>query len=85
MPDGRNVNVSRYIRFTCPEMLFNAGLEGKKTRGIHQIAWDAVQECDLDIRKEVFRNLVLAGGNSMYTGLADRMQTELTGLLPANV
>lgn len=39
-------------------------------------------KCDIDIRKDLYANLVLSGGTSMYAGIADRMQKELSSLAP---
>ena len=41
--------------------------------------------CDTDIRKKLFDNIVLAGGNSMFTGIADRLSKEVTELAPSNI
>ncbi len=42
-------------------------------------------KCDLDIRKDLYGNIVLSGGSTMYPGLADRMQREINALAPASV
>lgn len=42
-------------------------------------------KCDLDIRRDLFGNVVLSGGSTMYPGIADRMQKELNGLAPASM
>ena len=42
-------------------------------------------KCDLDIRKDLYGNIVLSGGTTMYPGIADRMQKELTLLSPASM
>ncbi|KAG8900691.1 actin, partial [Tulasnella sp. 408] len=41
--------------------------------------------CDLDIRRDLYGNVVLSGGTTMYSGIADRMQKELTSLSPASM
>ncbi len=35
-------------------------------------------KCDIDIRKDLYANNVLSGGTTMYPGIADRMQKEIT-------
>ena len=42
-------------------------------------------KCDLDIRKDLYGNIVLSGGTTMYPGIADRMQKEINALAPASV
>ena len=42
-------------------------------------------KCDIDIRKELYSNIVLSGGTTMYSGIADRMQKEMTSLVPSTM
>ena len=42
-------------------------------------------KCDVDIRKDLFANIVVAGGSSMFRGLGERLQAELTALAPATM
>ncbi len=37
-------------------------------------------KCDIDIRKDFYANIVLSGGTTMYSGIADRMKKEMTSL-----
>merc|ERR1719508_683886 len=37
-------------------------------------------KCDVDIRKDLYANTVMSGGTTMYPGIADRMQKEITAL-----
>ena len=39
-------------------------------------------KCDVDIRRDLYANTVLSGGSTMFPGIADRMQRELTMLAP---
>ena len=39
-------------------------------------------KCDIDIRKDLYANTVLSGGTTMYPGIGDRMQKEITTLAP---
>uniref|UniRef100_A0A8C6VYI0 Actin, alpha, cardiac muscle 2 n=1 Tax=Nothobranchius furzeri TaxID=105023 RepID=A0A8C6VYI0_NOTFU len=41
--------------------------------------------CDIDIRKDLYANNVLSGGTTMYPGIADRMQKEITALAPSTM
>jgi actin-related protein len=42
--------------------------------------YDGVMECDADIRAEMFRNIVLAGGSTLFLGMAERLQREIRAL-----
>merc|ERR1712037_822315 len=45
-------------------------------------AYNSIMKCDVDIRKDLYANVVLSGGSTMYPGIADRMQKEITALAP---
>jgi actin len=38
-----------------------------------------------DIRKDLYGNIVMSGGTTMYNGIADRMQKEITALAPSSM
>jgi len=42
-------------------------------------------KCDVDIRKDMYGNLVLTGGSSMFPGIADRLQKEIVALAPSTM
>jgi len=42
-------------------------------------------KCDVDIRKDLYGNVVLSGGTTMFAGIADRMQKELVNLAPSTI
>merc|ERR1719295_1841191 len=48
--------------------------------GIHETTYNSIMKCDVDIRKDLYANTVLSGGTTMYPGIADRMQKEITAL-----
>merc|ERR1712107_598706 len=39
----------------------------------------------VDIRKDLYANTVMSGGTTMYPGIADRMQKEITALAPSTI
>jgi actin beta/gamma 1 len=42
-------------------------------------------KCDLDIRHELYANIILSGGTSMFPGIAERIQKEVRALAPSNM
>lgn len=42
-------------------------------------------KCDVDVRRELYGNMVLSGGTTMISGLPDRLQKELTALAPSSM
>ena len=47
------------------------------------MAWSSVQSSDLEVRRELGRNLVLSGGSTMFEGLTERLNAEILTLAPA--
>ena len=41
-------------------------------------------KCDVDIRKDLYANIVLSGGTTMFPGISERMSKEITALAPAS-
>ena len=36
-----------------------------------------IMKCDVDIRKDLYANIVLSGGTTMFPGIAERMTKEV--------
>jgi len=83
LPDGKIIQVSKQVRTGAPEILFGAGDPGNPS--VQNICMEAVNTCDLDFRQDLVRSLVVAGGTSMLPGLAPRLKSELSSLLPAEL
>ncbi|KAK0066516.1 actin-3 [Biomphalaria pfeifferi] len=81
LPDGSIITIGNE-RFRCPEVLFQPSFIGMETSGIHEQLYNSVQNSDLDIRSNLYSNVVLSGGTTMYPGIADRMHRELAALVP---
>src|SRR3546814_853098 len=84
LPDG-NVIVIGNERFRCPEVLFQPSFIGKEASGIHDCTFQTIMKCDVDIRKDLYANIVLSGGTTMYPGIAERITKEITALAPSTM
>ena len=84
LPDG-NVIVIGNERFRCPEVLFQPSFIGKEASGVHDCTFQTIMKCDVDIRKDLYANIVLSGGTTMYPGIGERMTKELTALAPSTM
>jgi actin beta/gamma 1 len=82
LPDGQIVTIGNE-RFRGPEALFQPSFLGMEISGIHETTYNSIMKCDIDIRKDLYSNVVLSGGTTMYPGIADRMQKEITSLAPS--
>jgi actin-related protein len=83
LPDGSTVNVNT-PRFMGPEALFHPDLikEGDETLGMHRLCFKSITDCDLDVRKDLYENIILSGGSTLYEGLPDRIEMEVDKLCP---
>jgi len=84
LPDG-NVIVLGSERFRCPEVLFQPSFTGREASGIHECTFSTIMKCDVDIRKDLYANIVLSGGTTMFPGIAERMTKELAALAPSSM
>merc|ERR1719342_1974439 len=71
------------MEFRCPEALFQPSFLGMEACDIHETTYNSIMKCDVDIRKDLYANTVMSGGTTMYPGIADRMQKEITALAPS--
>merc|ERR1711990_1219081 len=84
LPDGQVITVGNE-RFRCPEALFQPQFLGLESVGIHETTYNSIMKCDVDIRKDLYANVVLSGGSTMYPGIGERMTKELTALAPSTM
>ncbi|XP_041356977.1 actin, cytoplasmic-like isoform X3 [Gigantopelta aegis] len=84
MPDGQVIVVGNQ-RFRCPEAIFKPHLVGMESAGMHKRTYVSIMKCDVDIRKDLYANIVLSGGSTMFPGIADRMQKEIANLAPKSI
>jgi len=84
LPDGNVITVGGE-RFRCPEVLFQPSFIGKEASGIHDTTFQSIMKCDVDIRKDLYSNVVLSGGTTMFQGIGERVTKELTALAPSTM
>nr|XP_029117782.1 actin-85C [Elaeis guineensis] len=66
LPDGQVITIGA-------ERFFEPALIGMETPGIHETTYNSIMKCGVDIRKDLYANIVLSGGSTMFPGIADRM------------
>ena len=84
LPDGQVITIGNE-RFRAPEALFRPADLGLEAAGIDQTTFNSIMKCDLDVRKELYGNIVMSGGTTMFPGIAERMQKEITALAPSSM
>jgi len=81
LPDGQVITIGAE-RFRCPEVLFKPNFIGLEQEGVHKLTFSSIMKCDVDIRKDLYNNIVMSGGTTMFNGIAERMQKEIKALAP---
>lgn len=90
-PNGYN-NSFGIERFKIPEIMIqprefiiqkpNEPIDTTNLLGMHELIYRSINLCDVDIRPNLYSNIVLTGGNTLFNGLMDRLNNELSVLAP---
>jgi len=81
LPDGNVITIGSE-RFRCPEVLFKPNFIGIEQQGVNNLLFTSIMKCDVDIRKDLYANIVMSGGTTMFKGLDTRLQEEIKTLAP---
>eukprot|EP01124_Arcella_intermedia_P037183 TRINITY_DN989_c1_g4_i1.p1 TRINITY_DN989_c1_g4~~TRINITY_DN989_c1_g4_i1.p1 ORF type:complete len:362 (-),score=68.22 TRINITY_DN989_c1_g4_i1:45-1130(-) len=79
--DGSSVTLDAQ-RWKCTEALFSPSLIGRKCVGVHEAIYRAITKCDVDIRSDLYSNIVLSGGSTLFAGIEERITQEIMNLAP---
>ncbi|KAL3699170.1 hypothetical protein R1sor_017192 [Riccia sorocarpa] len=88
LPDGQTIEVGA-DRFKIPDLMFNPSLvqtvpgmekfaeTGSSVRGLPQMVIESINKCDVDIRRELFSSILLAGGTAAMQQIKERLEKDL--------
>lgn len=80
------IPVDSETRFAATEGLFKPEMWGlAEVGGLHRQVHDAIQRCPIDSRRPLYRAIYLTGGTTLLRGLAERLEKEITQLVPSSV
>eukprot|EP01132_Coremiostelium_polycephalum_P001252 gene1252-1579_t len=93
LPDGNQLDVGS-DRFQIPELLFNPtplnnimnvdnnnnNVNNEQYIGLAKMVLESLDKSDSDIKKELLSNLVLAGGNTAFTGFQERLVKDISDI-----
>ena len=80
MPEGNVITIGSE-RFRTPEILFKPSEFG----GIHEQVHQAIIMSDVDVRKDLYQNIVLSGGSTLFAGFPERLTKEVQKLAPVSI
>ncbi|CAL5430901.1 unnamed protein product [Camellia sinensis] len=81
LPDGQEITIGAE-RIQCTEVLFQPLMIGIDVAGIHETIFNSIMKCDVRIRNDLYKNIVLSGGSTMFQGIAARVRNEIKALAP---
>lgn len=84
LPDGSKIKIGD-LRIRTPECLFQPSMLGLDIPGVHKQIYEAVQKSDIDLRRDLFENITLSGGSTMFDGIQERLNKEISLLVPPTV
>ena len=84
LPDGQIIKVGNQ-RFRCPEAMFQPMKLGKELPGLHEMTYQSIMKCDVDVRKDLYNNIVMSGGSTMFKGIDVRLSKEVVALAPSSM
>merc|ERR1719242_3003634 len=76
LPDGTELSIGS-ARYRAPEILFNPSIIGAEYGGIQDCIYDCINKCDLDLRRDLYKEIVLTGGTTKTKNFGRRLVTEL--------
>jgi actin len=83
-PDGNKIIIATE-RFTATESIFTPSIMGKELPPLHEALYEAIIQSDIDYHKELFNNIILSGGNTLFPGLKERITKELKKIVPETI
>lgn len=84
LPDGQIVTIGNE-RFRCPEALFRPEFNGIMADGVHEAVNKTIMSSKEALQRDLYANIILCGGSTMFPGFADRMMREITAMAPPDM
>ncbi|XP_042336377.1 actin-like protein 9 [Sceloporus undulatus] len=77
LPDGQMITLGKE-RFQCPEILFHPPqTPGLSLQGVHGMAQKSLRKVPEESRKEMYENILLCGGSSLFEGFEKRFTHDI--------
>jgi len=76
LPDGKQLQIGS-ARYKAPEILFDPSLLGLEYRGIQYCVLESIAKADLDLRRDLYHNILLSGGSTQFHNFGKRLLKEI--------
>ena len=84
LPDGNILKLGSE-RSKAAEILFKPELIGLEYPGIHEMVVSCIQKCDIDLRKTLYSNIIVAGSTTLMSNFCERLHKQVQQLVPQDV
>jgi actin-related protein 3 len=75
-----------YERFLGPEVFFNPEIFSSEfTTPLPDVVDDAIMKCPIDVRRSLYKNVVLSGGTTMFKDFGRRLQRDVKCIVDARM
>jgi len=82
-PDGNTIELTE-DRMSTVETVFHKIKEVNGFEGYHKMIMEAINKGDLELKKDLYNNIFLCGGNTLFGNFAERMQKSLFNSMNQN-
>ncbi|KAM6116694.1 actin-1-like [Phoenicopterus ruber ruber] len=84
LPDSNIIQIGSQL-FRAPETLFVPANVGVEAPGVHKMIFNSIMKCDIDVRRNLYGNILLSGGSTLFPGLEERILKEMKLQVPAGM
>ncbi len=57
----------------------------KEYSGVHEVIFQSIMACDINIWKNLYSGILLSGGNTLFKGINKRLFKEISALAPSTM
>ena len=86
-PNGRSITIDvGYERFLAPEIFFNPEIYSSDfLTPLPTVVDGVIQSSPIDVRRGLYKNIVLSGGSTLYKDFGRRLQRDIRHLVDARI
>ena len=84
LPDGNVIKLG-IEKILPPKILFNPEIIGLEYPGFPEIIFNSINNADIELRKKLYENILLSGGNMAIKGMGDKIFNEMKNIVNPNM
>ncbi|KAL1488890.1 hypothetical protein ABEB36_014682 [Hypothenemus hampei] len=85
LPDGRTITLEKERQIATNPLFDPSLVDQYDAPGIHEMIFQSIFKCGVDLRRDFANNIILSGGNTMFSGLDVRLKHELESRVPPSM